>query len=114
MRVCKYHNFLGHKSSQRFIFRDLVQNTLNEGRLKFAKGNPPMKIDSDPLQVEDASYVEPIAIYMVEITEDFDMAEFEEKENQIEVAFPKVSEGLVEFLYRCKVEDSKVIMSPPM
>lgn len=74
---CKYHNFLGHKTSQCFLFMDLVQNALNEGRLKFAKGKPPMKIDSDPLQIEDASYVEPVAINMVKITKDFDMAEFE-------------------------------------
>lgn len=42
-----------------------------------------MKIDSDLLQVIDANYMEPVAINMVEITEDFNMAEFE-SENQIE------------------------------
>ncbi|XP_050897014.1 uncharacterized protein LOC127103814 [Lathyrus oleraceus] len=73
---CKYHNFLGHKTSQCFLFRDLIQNVLNEGRLKFSKGKSPMKIDSHPLQVDDASYVEPIAINIVKITEDFDMVEF--------------------------------------
>ncbi|XP_050890751.1 uncharacterized protein LOC127096187 [Lathyrus oleraceus] len=74
---CKYNNFLGHKTSQCFIFKDLVQTTLNEGGLKFSKGRAPMKIDSDPLQVRDASYVEPITINMVEITEDFDMGGFQ-------------------------------------
>ncbi|XP_050890232.1 uncharacterized protein LOC127095602 [Lathyrus oleraceus] len=44
---------------------DLVQNALNEGRLKFAKGKALMKIDSDPLQVVDASYVEPAVVNMV-------------------------------------------------
>lgn len=109
---CKYHNFLGCNTSQCFLFRDLVQNSLNEGRLMFAKGTPPMKIDFDPLDVEDASYVEPVANNMVKITEDFDMAEFEESENQIEVVFPKDGEGLVEFLYRCKFEDSEVMPCP--
>ena len=33
---CKYHNFLGHKTSQCFLFRDLVQQALKEGRLEFA------------------------------------------------------------------------------
>ncbi|XP_058784624.1 uncharacterized protein LOC131659452 [Vicia villosa] len=33
---CKYDNFLGHKTSQCFIFRDLIQNAIKEGRLKFA------------------------------------------------------------------------------
>lgn len=31
----KYHNFLGQKTSKCFLFRDLVLNTLKEGRLKF-------------------------------------------------------------------------------
>ena len=33
---CKYHNFLGHKTSQYFLFRDLVRGAIKEGRLKFA------------------------------------------------------------------------------
>lgn len=28
---CKYHNFLGHKTSQCFIFRDLIQNAIRDG-----------------------------------------------------------------------------------
>ncbi|XP_050916323.1 uncharacterized protein LOC127131446 [Lathyrus oleraceus] len=32
---CKYHGFLGHKTSQYFLFRDLVQNAIEEGTLKF-------------------------------------------------------------------------------
>ena len=31
----KYHNFLGHKTSQCVLFRDLVQDAIKEGRLKF-------------------------------------------------------------------------------
>ena len=69
-----------------------------------------MKIDSDSLQVGDADYVEPVAINMVQITKDFDMAEFEDNENQIEAVYPKAGEGLVEFLHRCKAEYSKVMM----
>lgn len=87
---CKHHNFLGRKTSQCFIFRDLIHNTLNEGRLKFVKGKPHMKINYDPLQVKDASCVEPVAINMVKIIEDFDMVDFEESENQIKAVFPKV------------------------
>ncbi|XP_050908838.1 uncharacterized protein LOC127122568 [Lathyrus oleraceus] len=33
---CKYHNFLGHKTSQCFLFRDLIQNAIKDDRLKFA------------------------------------------------------------------------------
>lgn len=109
---CKYHNFLGHKTSQCFLFKDLLQNALNEGRIKFSKGKAPVKIDSDPLQVVDASYVEPVVVNMVEITEDFNMDEFEQSENQIEVVFPKAGESLVEFLYMCQADDSEVMLCP--
>lgn len=71
-----------------------------------------MKINYDPLQVGDANYVEPVVINMVEITVDFDMEEFKDSENHIEVVYPKVGEGLVEFLHRCKVEDLKVMLYP--
>lgn len=111
-RFCKYHNSLGHNTSQCFIFRDLVQNALNEGILKFTKGKAPTKIDCDPLQVVDASYVELAVVNMVEITEDFNMDEFEESENQIEVIFSKAGESLMGFLYRCQDDDSEVMLFP--
>ncbi|XP_050895146.1 uncharacterized protein LOC127101742 [Lathyrus oleraceus] len=73
---CKYHGFLGHKTSQCFLFRDLVQNAIQEGRLKFRdKTQSQMKIDSDPLQVAEAHYTEPEEMNLVEVTEDFDMTE---------------------------------------
>src|SRR4051812_43270274 len=46
---CKYHGFLGHKTSQCFLFRDLIQNAIKGGRLKFVdKGKNNMKVDADP------------------------------------------------------------------
>lgn len=110
---CKYHNFLGHKTSQCFLFRDLVQNALNDGRLKFAKGKTPMNIDSDPLQVREANVVEPVGINMDTIT-DFDMEARDEafESNEIEAFYPKAGEGLLEFLHQCKDEDSEVMMCP--
>lgn len=66
---CKYHNFLGHKTSQYFLFRDLVQNAIKEGTLKFRdKTKSQIKVDSYPLQVEVAHYVEPFFINMVEVS----------------------------------------------
>lgn len=63
---CKYHNFLGHITSQCVIFMDLVHDALEEGRLKFVdKPKRPMKIDSDPLQVEEENFLEPVEIMMV-------------------------------------------------
>ncbi|XP_050920219.1 uncharacterized protein LOC127137840 [Lathyrus oleraceus] len=47
---CKYHNFLGHKTSQCFLFRDLVQNAIRDERLKFEdKTKSQMNIDLDPM-----------------------------------------------------------------
>lgn len=89
-----------------------MHNAFNEGRLKFAKGKTPMKIDSDPLHVVDVSYVELAAVNMVEITEDFNMDEFEESGNKIEAVFPKAGESFLEFLYRCQVDDSEVMVCP--
>jgi hypothetical protein len=64
---CKYHNFLGHKTSRCFLFRDLVQNAIRDGRLKFGdKPKQQMKIDSNPMQAVEAHYAEPSVINMVE------------------------------------------------
>ncbi|XP_058775231.1 uncharacterized protein LOC131649487 [Vicia villosa] len=62
---CKYHNYLGHSTSQCFLFRDLVQKSLQEGHLKFAARK--MKIDSDPLRHEEDLFVETVDINMVDI-----------------------------------------------
>lgn len=46
----KYHNFLDHKTSQCFLFRDLVQKAIRDVRLKFGdRSKSQMRIDSDPL-----------------------------------------------------------------
>ncbi|XP_045810023.1 uncharacterized protein LOC123904395 [Trifolium pratense] len=64
---CKFHNFLGHKTSQCVLFRDLVQKALNDGRLKFGdKSKQPKKLYEDPLQVSDASYVELVECLMID------------------------------------------------
>ncbi|XP_050876984.1 uncharacterized protein LOC127080729 [Lathyrus oleraceus] len=53
----KYHNFSGHKTSQCFLFRDLIQNAIMDGRLKFAgKGKNQMKVDIDPLNITETNY----------------------------------------------------------
>ena len=65
---CKYHNFLGHKTSQCFLFRDLIQNAIKEGRLKFGeKSKSQMKIDTDPLQVANTNFTEPVDVNMVDV-----------------------------------------------
>ncbi|XP_050874989.1 uncharacterized protein LOC127078591 [Lathyrus oleraceus] len=76
---CKYHSFLDHKISQCFLFRDLIQNAIQEGRLKFGdKPRSQMNIDSNPLQMADAHYTEPEEVNMVKVTDDFDMTKVTE------------------------------------
>lgn len=70
---CKYHNFLGHKTSQWVIFRDLVQKALQEGIFQFGKKpKASMQMDVDPFRTEEAHYVKPVEILMVEATNGFD------------------------------------------
>lgn len=53
---------------------------------------------------------------MVEIIEDFNMEDqdgaFEGSESQIEDVYHKAGEGLLNFLHRCKTEDSEVMLYP--
>ncbi|MCI96985.1 myb-related transcription factor, partial [Trifolium medium] len=60
---------------------DIVQKGLNEGRLKFdEKSKPQMKIDSDPLEVAEASYVEPFECLVVDAMEATTMQAVTEEE----------------------------------
>lgn len=66
---CKYHNFLGHKTSQCVLFRDLVHKALYNGRLQFGeKPKSSTKVDSDHMQTEDINYAEPLEILIVKAT----------------------------------------------
>src|ERR1044072_1754491 len=94
----------------------LVQEAIKEGRLKFGdKGKPQMKIDSDPLQVEEANLVEPVEALVFEInnmnlveTTEVMMVEFDNDLNpktqevtkwdydqKVEEVYPKFGEDLV-------------------
>ena len=56
---CKYHNFFEHKTPHYVLFRELVQKSLNGGRLKFGdRKKPQMQVDVDPLKVVDAMCTE--------------------------------------------------------
>jgi hypothetical protein len=115
---CKYHNYLGHKTYQCILFRDLVQRALNEGRLKFAdKTKPPMKVDVDPLPTADATYIEILDCNMVEVTEADAAAPIKampegEYETKVQEMYPTVEEQLVDFLNRCKLNNSEVMLCP--
>ncbi|WJX39866.1 hypothetical protein P8452_27373 [Trifolium repens] len=111
---CKYRNFLGHRTSQCVLFRDLVQKALNEGRLKFGEKPKAMQIDAEPLQSADTLYAEPQEIMMVEAmevtegqTEKISEEEYIEK---MKVVYPRAEEDLIDFLNRCKLENKKVML----
>lgn len=56
------------------FFRDLIQKALKDGKLQFGeKSKSSMKVDSDPMQIEDAHYAEPMEIRMVEVVEGSNM-----------------------------------------
>jgi len=64
---CKYHKFLGHKTSRCSLYRDLVHKGLNEGRLKFGNNpKPQMQVDSDPLKDVRMMYTDIVGCNMVE------------------------------------------------
>ncbi|WJX16101.1 hypothetical protein P8452_06177 [Trifolium repens] len=115
---CKYHNFLGHKTSQCVLFRDLVQKALQEGRLKFGeKPKSKQQVDEDPLQIADAAYTEPFECLMLEalnLTEGGQLVSIpeEEYENKVEEVYPQPGETLLDFLQRCKENDGEATLCP--
>jgi hypothetical protein len=108
---CKFHNFIGHKTSQCVLFRDLVQKALIEGRLKFGEKPKVMQVDSDPLKNVDTLYAEPHEIPMVEAMEvtDKQVQEVPEEEytEKMKVVYPHAEEDLIDFLNRCKLDKKK-------
>ncbi|WJX18504.1 hypothetical protein P8452_08296 [Trifolium repens] len=112
---CKFHNYLGHKTYQCVLFRDVVQKAINEGRLKFAdKSKPPMKVDTDPLPKADATYVEIYDCNMVDVVDPAPIKAVpeEEYEKKIQEVYPNAEEELVDFLNRCKLNNSEVMLCP--
>ncbi|CAJ2668523.1 unnamed protein product [Trifolium pratense] len=115
---CKFHNFLGHKTSQCVLFRDLVQKALKDGRLKFGeKSGHKMKIDEDPLQISDASYVEPVECLMIDamdLSGGAQLVSIPENEyyEKMKVVYPGAKEELIDFLQRCKLNKSEVMLCP--
>jgi hypothetical protein len=118
------------------VFRDLVKKALNEGMLKFGdKPKQPMQVDIDPLVKSDSMYLEVAGLNMVKISEidpiaatdgpkvDVEMVteghrcadtvitedQYEEK---IQVVFPKAEEDLIDFVNKCKISGSLVMLCP--
>ncbi|XP_058775744.1 uncharacterized protein LOC131650018 [Vicia villosa] len=104
---CKFHNFLGHKTSQCVLFWDLVQKALMEGRLQFSeKPKLSIQVDVDPMLVGEANYAEPLEIMMVETTEGLGeggagMENLVVENTVLRSVYPRTGEGLLKFLERC-------------
>ncbi|MCI00285.1 hypothetical protein A2U01_0021302, partial [Trifolium medium] len=73
-----------------------------------------MKIDSDPLQVVETSFVEPFECMMVEALEATTMQVVSEEEyaEKIKGVYPQAEEQLVDFLKRCKLSNKEVMLCP--
>ncbi|XP_058727022.1 uncharacterized protein LOC131598439 [Vicia villosa] len=100
-------------NARKFLM-DLVQKSLQEGRLKFTARS--MKIDADPLKQEEALFAEAVNINMVELSEiPDDMLEEsigETPQVRLFDVYPRMDEDLLDFLFRCKNQDSQVGLCP--
>lgn len=128
---CKFHIFLGHKTHQCVLFRDLVQKALKEGRIQFGE-RPKMQVDFDPLKVEEAMYAKPLEWLMVETTDglievlketslddSFEVMMVEttkgfgvKDERRPESAYPRLGESLSKFQEKCKEKGTKAPLCP--
>lgn len=102
---------------------------MKEGRLRFGE-RPKMQVDSDPLKVEEALYVEPLECMMVEtidglievskavlLAESFEVMMVEttegfgnKAERRSESAYPHPGESLSHFHKKCKENGSKTLL----
>ncbi|RYR65446.1 hypothetical protein Ahy_A03g011378 [Arachis hypogaea] len=82
-----------------------------EGWLKFDDGKKEMKVDVDPFDV-DASFVEPcFGVKMVGMSYDFDVT-LDDFESQVRSVYPRVGDGLLDFLIQQNIKDRDVSLCP--
>ncbi|RYQ89004.1 hypothetical protein Ahy_B09g095876 [Arachis hypogaea] len=108
---CKFHQATSHSTNNCVRFRDLIQEAIMEGRLKFDDGKKEMKVDSDPFDSE-ANFAEPyFGVNMVGISYDFDMA-LGNFESDVRSMYPGAGDGLLDFLVQQKLKDRDVSLCP--
>ncbi|XP_045822003.1 uncharacterized protein LOC123914884 [Trifolium pratense] len=72
-------------------------------------------VDADPLPNADATYVEVYDCNMVEVVDaaaPIEAVPEEEYEKRVHEVYPNVEEELVDFLNRCKLKNSEVMLCP--
>ncbi|MCI69569.1 hypothetical protein A2U01_0090832, partial [Trifolium medium] len=80
---------------------------------KFAdKAKPQMKVDMDPLPTAEATYVEVYDCNMVDVVDPVPVKAVPEEEykKKVQEIYPYAKEELVDFLNRCKLNNSEVMM----
>ncbi|XP_016168708.1 uncharacterized protein LOC107611275 [Arachis ipaensis] len=108
---CKFHQATSHLTNSCVRFRDLIQEAIMEGGLKFDDGKEEMKVDVDPFDV-DASFVEPcFGVNMVGMSYDFDVA-LDDFESQVRTVYPRAGDSLLDFLVQQKIKDRDVSLCP--
>ncbi|XP_052116406.1 uncharacterized protein LOC127746598 [Arachis duranensis] len=97
---CKFHQATSHLTNNNCVrFRDLIQEAIVEGRLKFDDGKKEMKVDADPFDTE-ASFVEPhFGVNIVGMFYDFDVA-LGDFESNVRSIYLDVGDGLLEYLMK--------------
>ncbi|RYR10020.1 hypothetical protein Ahy_B05g078474 [Arachis hypogaea] len=87
--------------------KDLIQEAIMEGHLKFDDEKREMKVDVDPFDT-DASFVEPyFRVNMVGMSYDFDVA-LDDFESQVRSVYPREGDDLLDFLVQQKIKDRDV------
>ncbi|RYQ84385.1 hypothetical protein Ahy_B10g103647 [Arachis hypogaea] len=104
---CKFHQATSHSTNSYVRFRDLIQEAIMEGRLKFDDGKKERKVDTDPFKA-DASFVEPcFGVNMVGMSYDFDVA-LDDFESQVRSVYPRARDGFLDFLVQQRIKDRDV------
>lgn len=84
-----------------------MHKALDEGRLKFGdKSKQPIQVDVNPLKKADSMYVDIADVNMVEISEIEPVLATESPRVDVGMA----SEDLIDFLNRCKISSSRVML----
>ncbi|RYR48166.1 hypothetical protein Ahy_A07g034164 isoform B [Arachis hypogaea] len=109
---CKFHQATSHSTNNCVCFKDLIQEVIMEGRLKFEDSKKDMKVDTDPFDA-GVNFAKPILleINMVGFTYEFHTA-LGDFQTNVRSVYPGVGEGLLEFLMQQKLKDRNVFLCP--
>lgn len=80
------------------------------------KNKTPMQVDANPLQVKEENYAEPFEVMMVNATDGSTKKGSNASSSKdvalIKADYPDDEENLVDFLQRCKISHSRIMLCP--